>query len=89
MKSVYPIPQSWKSIANYFEHIVSHSTTPQTPIPEFQSLKTPRVSITEYIHRIHMYAKCSDSCLVLAFIYVDRLVKGDVHLVLTQLNIYR
>eukprot|EP00826_Nyctotherus_ovalis_P042042 TRINITY_DN4289_c0_g3_i1.p1 TRINITY_DN4289_c0_g3~~TRINITY_DN4289_c0_g3_i1.p1 ORF type:complete len:200 (-),score=2.44 TRINITY_DN4289_c0_g3_i1:106-705(-) len=41
----------------------------------FDSLKVPQISVACYINRIKMYAQCSDSCIVLALVYIDRLLQ--------------
>jgi len=43
----------------------------------FCSSKVPLISIKDYLKRIHHYFQCSDECIVLAFVYLDRLNKKD------------
>ena len=40
----------------------------------FYGLKAPKISIKDYLFRIHKYAKCSESCFVIAIIYLERLI---------------
>lgn len=55
---------------------------------KFQSSYEPDVSIEFYIDRIHKYSKCSDTCLVIMLIYIDRLIERR-GLVLSSLNAHR
>jgi hypothetical protein len=43
-------------------------------ITRFHSLKPPSIPIEDYLKRIYTYSQCSNECLVLALIYVERLV---------------
>ena len=54
----------------------------------FNSSTCPPISVTAYLARIQKYAKCSDSCFVVALIYVDRLIELR-NIVLTSLNVHR
>jgi len=57
-------------------------------VTKFQSSYPPDVSILSYLERIRKYAHCSDSCFVVALIYIDRLIEMR-NLVLSSLNIHR
>eukprot|EP00826_Nyctotherus_ovalis_P019899 TRINITY_DN1619_c0_g2_i11.p1 TRINITY_DN1619_c0_g2~~TRINITY_DN1619_c0_g2_i11.p1 ORF type:complete len:199 (-),score=19.45 TRINITY_DN1619_c0_g2_i11:193-789(-) len=83
------MPHSWKHIGDFLELAVSQPFAGAAVIPEFQCAKVPRMSIAQYIARIHTYAKCSESCLVIAFIYINQLTKGTHNVGLTRLNIHR
>lgn len=54
----------------------------------FHSSIAPGVSIKQYIDRIFKYSNCSPSCLVVAYIYMDKFLQqiGDC---LTSLNVHR
>ena len=54
----------------------------------FNSSTCPPISVTAYLARIQKYANCSDSCFVVALIYVDRLIELR-NIVLTSLNVHR
>lgn len=60
----------------------------QSAITKFQSIFPPEVSILAYLERIHKYARCSDSCFVIALIYMDRLIEMR-NIVLSKLNVHR
>ncbi|XVF31322.1 hypothetical protein REPUB_Repub16aG0135700 [Reevesia pubescens] len=54
----------------------------------FHGSKPPGLSIRQYIQRIFKYSKCSNSCFVVAIIYIDRfLQRMDAYL--TSLNVHR
>ncbi len=58
------------------------------PVTRFQSSYPPEVTIEAYLDRIHKYARCSESCFIVALIYIDRVIEYK-NLVLTNLNIHR
>ncbi|XVF57433.1 hypothetical protein PTKIN_Ptkin06aG0204900 [Pterospermum kingtungense] len=54
----------------------------------FHGSKPPAMSIRKYIERIFKYSKCSNSCFVVALIYIDRFLQVmDAYL--TSLNVHR
>lgn len=57
-------------------------------ITVFDGSKAPSMSIRQYMERIFKYASCSTSCLVVAYIYIERFVQGT-RIRLTSLNIHR
>lgn len=44
-------------------------------ITEFHSATAPAITVDAYLARIGKYFDCSDSCLLTAFIYIDRIIK--------------
>ena len=65
-------------------------TTPahQREVTKFCSSYAPTVPIEAYLHRIRQYAKCSDSCFIVALIYTDRVINSH-KFNLTRLNVHR
>jgi hypothetical protein len=62
-----------RALAKVLEHLCATSGEGKgTP---FHSISVPPVSILSYLARIHKYSQCSDACLVLALVFIDRLVK--------------
>ncbi|KAK6233126.1 hypothetical protein SCA6_003199 [Theobroma cacao] len=54
----------------------------------FHGTKAPALGIRQYVERIFKYSKCSNSCFVVALVYVDRfLERMGAHL--TSLNVHR
>ena len=48
----------------------------------------PEMSIWDYLARIKTYSRCSDSCFIVALIYIDRAIEIK-NLVLSHLNVHR
>jgi len=57
-------------------------------ITKFHASRPPSISVAEYLERINKYASCSSECLVLALIYIDRLIQQS-NFALTALNVHR
>lgn len=49
-----------------------------SPVPWFESLYLPEVSIRDYLHRLGSKSEASPSCLVVMAIYLDRIQKKGV-----------
>ncbi|CAN8251974.1 unnamed protein product [Cochlearia groenlandica] len=58
-------------------------------ISGFHGLTKPSISIRSYLERIFKYANCSYSCYIVAYIYLDRLVKKQPCLLIDSLNVHR
>ncbi|KAH9689197.1 Cyclin-P3-1 [Citrus sinensis] len=54
----------------------------------FHCLQAPSLSIRQYIERIFKYSRCSPSCFVVAYIYLDRFLQ-QINGCLTRLNVHR
>ncbi|KAK4436403.1 Cyclin-U4-1 [Sesamum alatum] len=55
----------------------------------FHGLTRPTISILCYMERIYKYAKCSPSCFVVAYIYIDRFVQKQPLLPITSFTVHR
>ncbi|GAB2274874.1 Cyclin-U1-1 [Dionaea muscipula] len=56
----------------------------------FDGVRAPSISIPKYLERIYKYTKCSPSCFVVGFIYIDRLVhRYPDQLLVVSLNVHR
>eukprot|EP01028_Stygiella_incarcerata_P007587 TRINITY_DN314_c0_g9_i1.p1 TRINITY_DN314_c0_g9~~TRINITY_DN314_c0_g9_i1.p1 ORF type:complete len:201 (-),score=38.71 TRINITY_DN314_c0_g9_i1:382-984(-) len=55
----------------------------------FHALKAPEIQIQSYLERIVRYGQCSPECVVLALIYLDRIVQRNEGFFLSSLNIHR
>jgi hypothetical protein len=60
----------------------------QSALSKFQSSSVPGISVVDYLQRISSFAKCSDSCFIVALVYLDRLIESR-RVALTVLNVYR
>jgi len=81
------------TLANVFNRMIqgtecTGNNFPITEFQKFQSAYEPHLPILEYLERIEKYSKCSESCLVIALIYIDRLIENR-NLELSILNIHR
>ncbi|KAL2942108.1 Cyclin-P3-1 [Bienertia sinuspersici] len=54
----------------------------------FHGTKAPTLNIRQYIERIFKYSKCSPSCFVVAYIYMDKFIQAT-NCYLTSLNAHR
>lgn len=55
----------------------------------FHGLRAPSIGIHGYIVRIFKYARCSPSCFVLAYAYIDKLTHEQWGSPMTSLNVHR
>ena len=83
--------QSWEIIAHVIEKAILHTqqTYSQEKLTVFHSRKAPSISIYNYIARIHDLALCSESCYIMAFIYIDRVLQKNPGFALDSLSIHR
>ena len=84
--------KSWELIGIVLERVIKNMEITQynsTPPNCFNSMHAPTISMRSYLHRIHLYANCSDSCYILAFIYLDRLLQNNPGFVLSNRNVHR
>ena len=55
----------------------------------FDANKIPSISIADYIKRLKEYTACSDSCYVVALLYIDRVLQNHKEFKITQLSVHR
>mmetsp|Transcript_7934 Transcript_7934/g.11960 ORF Transcript_7934/g.11960 Transcript_7934/m.11960 type:complete len:173 (+) Transcript_7934:52-570(+) len=55
----------------------------------FHAAEMPLISIEDYIERIALYSSCSESCFILALVYIDRIIHVNEDFELCFLNIHR
>lgn len=55
----------------------------------FASALKPKLSVEEYVHRLATYLHISDSCFILALIYIDRLTERNPEVVIDSYSIHR
>merc|ERR1711874_432897 len=55
----------------------------------FHATQVPQVGLADYLRRIAAYYPCSDQCLVLGLIYIDRLLVKHSQFVVSGLSIHR
>lgn len=69
-------------------HLSSLGCRPQRATG-FHAVSPPPLSITTYLERIDQYYHCSDQCLVLGLVYIDRIVNLHPEFVVSPLNVHR
>jgi hypothetical protein len=73
---------------NLHRHVLKPQLILNDVFVKFQSSYEPDVSVEYYVQRIFKHSKCSDSCLIIMLVYIDRLIESQ-GLVLTMLNAHR
>ncbi|KAF5732271.1 cyclin-U4-1 [Tripterygium wilfordii] len=58
-------------------------------ISVFHGLTRPPISIQSYLERIFKYANCSQSCFVVAYVYLDRFAQKQPSLPINSFNVHR
>ncbi|CAI9091959.1 OLC1v1027083C1 [Oldenlandia corymbosa var. corymbosa] len=58
-------------------------------ISVFHGLIRPSISIQSYLDRIFTYANCSPSCLIVAYIYLDRFSEKQPFFPISSFNVHR
>ena len=56
---------------------------------KFDGASIPSISMRDYLARFRSYTKCSDFCIVVALIYVDRAIQKNSGLLLSRYNMHR
>ncbi len=62
---------------------------PQGPISKFFSISAPEISVSSYLKRLQLYAKCSPSTIIYAIIYLKRVEQADCRLAITAYTMHR
>ncbi|MCL7031740.1 hypothetical protein MKW94_017553 [Papaver nudicaule] len=55
----------------------------------FHGVRAPSMSIAKYLERIYKYTNCSPSCLVVGYVYIDRLLHRHPDSLVLSLNVHR
>ncbi|KAF8067450.1 hypothetical protein N665_1153s0018 [Sinapis alba] len=55
----------------------------------FHGVRAPSISIAKYLERIYKYTKCSPSCFVVGYAYIDRLAHKHPASLVVSLNVHR
>ena len=99
MKPVYSDGKTHMVVASIVTHLVdqfeeqrqneaSHHHDPGQ-LTKFHSRKAPGVSISDYMERIQKHTRCSDSCYLIALVYIDRVIQKNHYFELSRFNIHR
>ncbi|XP_008460076.2 cyclin-U4-1-like [Cucumis melo] len=55
----------------------------------FHGLTRPSISLQSYLERIFKYANCSNSCFIVAYVYLDRFAQKQPLLPINSYNVHR
>ncbi|CAK9328538.1 unnamed protein product [Citrullus colocynthis] len=55
----------------------------------FHGLTRPSISLQSYLERIFKYANCSNSCFIVAYVYLDRFAQRQPLLPINSYNVHR
>ncbi|CAK75419.1 unnamed protein product (macronuclear) [Paramecium tetraurelia] len=80
------------TIADILDEIIKQTDAleiEQDQISYFHATKAPSISIYNYLQRISKYTNCSEGCIVIALIYLDRLQEKHPYFVLNSKCIHR
>ncbi|KAM7277243.1 hypothetical protein ACFE04_019109 [Oxalis oulophora] len=55
----------------------------------FHGLTRPTITIESYLERIFKYANCSPSCVIVAYVYLDRFTQRQPLLPINSFNVHR
>jgi len=62
---------------------------PDEQLTFFHGVAPPKISIQDYVRRIVEHYQCSEACLVLALVFIDRIAKRHSDFVVSLLSIHR
>lgn len=65
----------------------THTSPPKYRV--FDGLQVPDMCIERYLERILKYVNCSSSVLVVAYVYIDRLIQFHPQFRITPVNVHR
>jgi len=55
----------------------------------FHAEKAPLISLPRYLERVLSFAPCSNSCFIIALIYIDRIIQTHSDFILNSLSVHR
>lgn len=81
----------WEEVAHVLEKAMLNMQASQASsnLTVFHSRKIPSISIYDFLARIHSFAGCSESCYLMAFIYIDRILQKNPDFMLSMYCIHR
>ncbi|KAJ9543309.1 hypothetical protein OSB04_023016 [Centaurea solstitialis] len=85
-------PKVLSCISSLLQKLVEkNETSLQTEddqITVFHGSRAPTLTVQQYVDRIYKYSRCSPSCFVVAYIYIDRFMRSE-NVIVTSLNVHR
>lgn len=76
------------AIAQAVSHLVSLGNRPHK-LTVFHSSAAPPITIQAYLKRLATHTRCTDECLVLAVVYIDRIMRLWPDFVVSAMNVHR
>mmetsp|Transcript_99317 Transcript_99317/g.318672 ORF Transcript_99317/g.318672 Transcript_99317/m.318672 type:complete len:460 (+) Transcript_99317:2-1381(+) len=76
------------ALAKVYSHLANLGQRRQK-CTAFHSRSVPRWTMLQYLSRIATYFHCSDQCLVLSLVYIDRIVKMHPDFVVSTFSVHR
>ncbi|XP_038906836.1 cyclin-U4-1-like [Benincasa hispida] len=67
----------------------NNSATETQKNSAFHGLTRPSISLQSYLERIFKYANCSNSCFIVAYVYLDRFAQRQPLLPINSYNVHR
>jgi hypothetical protein len=61
----------------------------RSKITHFHAVRKPGMALDGYLKRLRDHFICSDSCILTAMIYIDRIMTGSEETIVNQLSIHR
>jgi len=82
--------EHWKMVAITLERIITNLDLQrpsfQIARTSFDAIRVPNISLYDYLARLSYYTRCSNSCYIIAFIYIDRVLQKNNELVILSRN---
>ncbi|CAD8212765.1 unnamed protein product [Paramecium octaurelia] len=78
-----------KGISGFLEQLIEQSEGLDVKDSLFHSQKVPSITLENYMSRILRYTKCSEECLIIAFIYLGRIQELNQELQLNRQSAHR
>ena len=83
----------WIKVCSVLEEVLKNMESSQCYSSacktSFDSKSVPMISLCDYMNRIHNYTNCSESCYIVAFMYIDRALQNTEKFLLNRKNIHR
>jgi hypothetical protein len=76
-------------IATIVSEVIIENTSRERTASSFDSCKIPQISVEDYLQRIVKFTHCSQESLVLALIYIDRIILANQTFFISQYNVHR
>ncbi|WJX85922.1 Cyclin-U4-1 [Trifolium repens] len=85
------MPKLITFLSSFLEKVaeLNDETQHKQKISVFHGVTRPSISIQSYLERIFKYANCSSSCIIVAYIYLDRFTQLQPSLPINSFNVHR